>query len=411
MAERENIFGKFLFPNLFRTFRISIHHSQIFAALLGLALIVLTGRLMDIHKTVVVTSYGVTELDTFVLEGPAGLDVFVESHQKSVRLGVFETLWKFMTEHFHGIVKSILVLNLSAAATNTVEIINAIGWAFRYQFFYTSIFFLIFIAVTAAMGGVICRIAALQFAIGEKPGLGESLRFGFKKFFNFFAAPLVPVFIIVCIGIPLIILGLIYSIPYAGDIVMAVFLPLAILIGMIMAIIAIGGAVGFTLMFPSMAYENSDCFDAISQSYEYIYTQPWRFVFYGVLTAVYGAVCYIFVRFFTFSLMLLTYLFIKLGLIGDAKMTQIWPRPEFMNVFNSALREPAANWGQSFASFFVHLWGLIIIGIVISFLISFYFTATTIIYALLRYKIDKTPIDKIYMQAQRFEGNEQLPEK
>jgi len=56
------------------------------------------------------------------------------------------------------------------------------------------------------------------------------------------------------------------------------------------------------------------------------------------------------------------------------------------------------NWSQSIASFLIHLTVLFIVGIVVAFVISFYFSASTIIYALMRDSVDKVPIDEIYIQ-------------
>ena len=44
----------------------------------------------------------------------------------------------------------------------------------------------------------------------------------------------------------------------------------------------------------------------------------------------------------------------------------------------------------------MQIWTLAIIGLTVAFLISFYFTANTIIYALMRNRVDGTELDEIY---------------
>ena len=55
-----------------------------------------------------------------------------------------------------------------------------------------------------------------------------------------------------------------------------------------------------------------------------------------------------------------------------------------------------ANWSQSAAAFLVHLFLLVVVGLVASFLISFYFSANTIIYSLMRNRVDNTAVEDIY---------------
>ena len=129
--------------------------------------------------------------------------------------------------------------------------------------------------------------------------------------------------------------------------------------------------------------------------------------FYTAITAVYGAICYTFVRFFAFLLLLATRLCLQLGVWvenskGVNKLTAIWPEPEFMNFFGSS-NLAAANWPQSVAAFLVHLFLLLIVGLIVSFIISFYFSANTIIYSLMRNRVDNTALEDIYTHFDKVE--------
>jgi hypothetical protein len=274
---------------------------------------------------------------------------------------------------------------------------------------YTLALFVISLAVMSLTGGAICRIAALQFAQGEKPGLTEAIRFGARKFYSFLAAPITPIGIMAITGVFVILLGLVGNIPYVGGLSVGVFLPLALLSAALTAIIAIGAVAGLNLMFPTIAYEDSDCFDAISRSFSYVYAKPWRMGFYTVIAVTYGAICYVFVRCFCFLVLRITYVFLQLGFFnGNAGLTRIWSEPKFANLLSGATS--AANWAESVGVFLVHAWVLVVVGLMVAFVISFYFSANTIIYALMRNRVDKTALDEVYTYAGEFAPISGIPE-
>ncbi len=312
------------------------------------------------------------------------------------RSGVFSTLWQFAATKFQGAVDSVFAFNVPGLVGNIADYFRAVGWALRYHFIYCIIFFVIILAVISIAGGSLCRIAALQFAQGEKPGLTEALRFSAKRFTSFFSAPLAPVGIIIFIGLFIFLLGLVGNIPRAGELLIGIFMLLALIAGALIAIVLIGAVAGFNLMFPSVAYDGSDCFDAISRSFSYVYTKPWRMLFYSAIAAVYGAICYTFVRFFSFLLLGVTYRSLQLGVLGgNRKLIAIWPKPEFRNLLGSS-GLTAANWSESLAGFLVYLSLLAVVGLLAAFIISFYFSANTIIYSLMRNKVDDTALEDIY---------------
>jgi hypothetical protein len=249
--------------------------------------------------------------------------------------------------------------------------------------------------VISVAGGAICRIAALQLARGEKPGLGQALRYSTNKSLSFFSAPLAQVVIIIVIGVFIYLLGLVGSFRWAGELMIGLFMVLALLAGALIAVVIIGAVGGFNLMFPAVAYDGSDCFDAISRSWNYVYSKPWRMVFYTAIAAVYGAICYVFVRFFVFLLLAVPHRVLQMGILYNSKLARIWPKPEYLNLLGSQA-EASANWTESLAAFLVHLMLLAVIGLLVSFVISFYFSANTVIYSLMRNRVDNTAMEEIY---------------
>ena len=396
------IFDNLLFPKIFQTFRMAVQPSKLIIAFLALAVICLAGWLMDFTGTVAATADAqgqITELQVY-MSNPEDVPSYIEKYRDAdSRTGVFSTFWKFGSSRFHEALNCLFAFNLPGVAANVAEYFKATGWVMRYHPLYCIVFFAIELVVISLAGGGLCRIAALQFARGEKPGLTEALNFSTKKFTSFFTAPLAPVAIIIFVGLFIFILGLIGNIPRVGELVVGISMPLALIAGALIAVVSIGAVAGFNLMFPAVAYDGSDCFDAISRSFSYVYAKPWRMGFYTAIAAVYGAICYIFVRFFAFLLFWVTRQLLQFGLWADSgskevnKLSAIWTEPTFMNL----LDWPAAsNWSESVAAFLVYLCLLVVVGLVVSFVVSFYFSANTIIYAALRNKVDNTPLEDIY---------------
>ncbi len=387
-----------LFPKIFQTFRMAIQPSKLIIAFSAIAVLWLAGWIMDRSNTVVTTPYTQnreTELQIYMTD-PQQVETYIESYKQSgSHTGVFSTLWCFAADKFQASLNALFAFNLPAVAANIAEWFKAAGWALKYHTVYCIIFGVIKLAVIALAGGAICRIAALQFAQGEKPGLTEAMRFSTKRFLTFFTVPLAPIGMIIFVGLFIFLLGLIGNLPWLGELIIAVFMPLALIAGSLVAIILIGTAAGFNLMFPAVAYDGSDCFDAIGRSFSYVYAKPWRMGFYTAIAVVYGAICYTFVRFFAFLLLFATHLFLRLGVWAENskeanKLIAIWPEP----AFTSGLA--TANWSQSLAAFLIHLFLLLILGLVVSFVISFYFSANTVIYSLMRKRVDNIALEDVY---------------
>jgi len=396
---------------------MSIQPTKLILAFLALAAICITGRVMDFNETVGVVPSDRPELDAYIsivfprneypdalpndmteldayVTGVLPADLYAATFAETEKkIGVFSTLWNFGARHFHLALTSLAQGNVLGIAKNVAACFNALLWAFRYHTIYSLIFFTVALAMMSLCGGAICRVAALQFAQGEKPGLTEAFQFGRKKFYSFLTAPIVPFAIAAGIGLTIFLLGLVGN--YIS-LMVGLFLPLAFLSAALIALLTIGVLAGFNLMFPAIAYEDSDCFDAISRSFSCVYAKPWHMGFYTATATIYGALCYVFVRFFAFLLLWITRQFLELGFVThDETLANIWPRPNFTDFLGGHAATPT-NWSTSASAFLIYVWVLVVVGLMVSFVISFYFSANTIIYALMRNRVDKTALDEIY---------------
>ncbi len=407
--QASQILENLLFPRIFRSFRMAIQPSKLIIAFGMIAAIGLAGWIMDIPKTVAATpgtNGRETELQIF-MTSPQSVKSYIERYGKSEeQTGVFSTLWHFGRDRFHGILRNLFAMKITAVLDNITEYLRAVGWAVRYHPFYCAIFGVIKLCIVSIGGGAICRIAALQFARDEKPGVTEALRYSLKKFWSFFTVPLVPAGIVIAVGACIFLLGVLGNIPLGlGELIVGLFVWLGLLAGAIVAAVVIGTAAGFNLMFPAIAYDGSDSLDAVSRSFNYVYAKPWRMGFYTITAFVYGAICYIFVRFFAYLLLLATYTGLRLGAGLDSarglpdKIVAIWREPSFGQLL--VYSTETGSLSERGAALLVYLSVLIIVGLVVSFIISFYFSSNTVIYALMRNRVDGTALEEIYTEPEQ----------
>ncbi len=419
-SEMTEYLSKLLFPNVFKTFRIAISPSRMLTALIGVAVVFAAAQLMDIAKPVVTSGeitrgqltaaspngslVYTTELQCYIYS-PEQMETFTKRYENKQRLGVSKVLGNYCMARFNDAVVALVTLRFDRLLWAVGAIVTALLWAIKYHTIYSIVMFFVVLASFSTVGAAICRGAALQLARDEKPGMGQCMRFSMKKFVSLFCAPLAPVILLVSIGLFVTAIGLFINIPYAGEIIGASLFALVLAAGVFMAATVIWAFTGGGLMYPVMAYENSDTFDAISKSFSYVFLKPWRMTLYSLLGAAYGVICYLFVRFFAFMLISLSRAFLELGVWTRAsgneqisKVGAIWAKPEFFNLLGSQMTV-SKNATESLAALLIHLAILAVSGVVAAYVVSFYFSLNTVIYALMRKNVDKTAIEEIYVEA------------
>lgn len=274
-------------------------------------------------------------------------------------------------------------------------------WAFSEHPVFFGIFSVIFLAIWALFGGAVTRIAAVHVARDEKISLKAALKFSIGKFLSFFFAPLIPVGIIYGIGLVVWVAALaLGNIPAVGPILAGILFLLALAGGFVMALVLLGLAGGMHMMYPTIAAEGSDSFDAISRSFSYLYARPWRLLLYTTVALVYGAITFMFVRFFIGMTLSLTRYFVSNGVFLDAPnhtdwFDVAWPTSGNLTYTIDFL---SLGGGQSIAAGLIAFWVYLTIALLGAFAISFYFSANTIIYFLMRREVDATELDDVYIE-------------
>jgi len=268
------------------------------------------------------------------------------------------------------------------------------------------LFYLIgLLAIWSLIGGGITRIAAVELAKDERIELGEATNYSASKFWSYFWSPLVPILGVIFFAFWVWLFALPGRIPWhVGEIwilLCSLGLPLALLAGFLIVLIVIGGVTGLILMFPTISTEGTDAFDAISRAYSYVYSKPWRYIWYCLVALAYGIAVVGFVMVFACYMTSWTLATAQLG-AGEAAFGGIRTFALQTLLGNKEVVQPEGI--QHASGAIVFLWVFIVAALAYGFAVSYACTASTIIYFLMRKAVDGTEMTEVYVEEEEEEA-------
>lgn len=273
------------------------------------------------------------------------------------------------------------------------------------QFLYVLILGLWELAAWALAGGAITRIAGLALARDSRVGLLEGLKFGAFKWPQYFLATLLPLAGVVVLGF---IVGVVYGLIMRADfgvLVMSFFWPLLLLAAFVMAILLLGLLFGWALMWPTISVEGTDSFDALSRSYSYTFHRPIAYLFYVIVAAIIGLLAAYVVQYFVIWTTELAFWSASWGAtsarIQEIKQLRVQLealRGAPAEARNAALQNYSGTlqFGAEVLNFWINC--VVILGA--AYFFSFFWTAATAIYYLLRSSVDGTEPDEVAIDHQ-----------
>ncbi|MEK6642581.1 MAG: hypothetical protein AABZ08_01630 [Planctomycetota bacterium] len=410
------------FTQLFRAFKLAIHPTKIILAFCGIFATYMAGRVLDATWAkescpVVSSTVRESEIEVFCRAGRAETLNWIKQTQdaKEVnRAGVFSLLMRHGRATANQVADGAVSLSVGRIIGGLIVGLMGMAWVFALHPWYGVLFFLLAFAIWGLFGGAVARVAALHATRDERIGLSEALTFSKSKFVGFFAAPLMPVGILLFFGVLLMLGGLVGAIPAIGELLVGIIFFLALIAGFILAFVMIGALVGYCMTFPTIAVEGSDAFDALSRTFSYVYQRPWRTVFYSLVSIGYGSICFLFVKFFVRLMLWATHLFVSVSMnLGGPLLTEattgprpgkldaMWHAPSlsgdtpFYGSFDTGVQLSGISWfGQALIKFWVYgVWGL-----VAAFVVSLFYSSSTLIYLLLRREVDATDMEEVYVE-------------
>jgi len=236
--------------------------------------------------------------------------------------------------------------------------------------------------IWAFFGGAITRLAAVAFARQENVSLGQLAGFVSPRLSAYFVAPLFPIVGTLFMAAFMAALGLLMR-AEIGVLLASFVWPLVLLGAFMMAFLLVGLFFGFPLMWGAISAEGTDSFGALSHSYSYTYQRPLQYLLYGAIAAVVGVLGWYLVSLFAVLIIQLGNWGVSWG-SGNARIESIYG-PVSMG--------SAADTGAAIIEF----WNNCVRTIAFGFVFSYFWSATTVIYFLLRRLIDATELDEVFM--------------
>ena len=424
MTERYSvrlIWGDLALPELASSFRLAIGPIKMILALFAVFVVCLLGFVMDTCSRNVVTGPDkslsdavITELDKYIETTPKKTKEFIGNNVgKYPRKGVFSTLWEFVSDRFHSASTQLLNLtdtnlysNIRYVFLNVWLCIRAVGWALRFHPIYSTLYFSVVFLVFVFTGGAITRCAALEFAKAERPGLFEVIAYAAQNYRSFLVAPLLPLGLVIVFSVVVLVLGMMVAIPVAGEFVMIFSFGFVLFFGLLVTLMTLGTVAGGMLLFPSIAFENTTGLDSIGRSFSYVLTRPTWMVYYFLISGVFGTFFYLVFRLLVFLAIRLTHMLLFAGMMlvdSQDKLQRIWPQPALLN-FSSNTSDPQ-TWSEGIAALVIRGFMLAIVGLLLSYIVSYFFSSASVIYALMRKKIDGVGTEEVYVHLENIHSS------
>jgi len=264
------------------------------------------------------------------------------------------------------------------------------------------------LVVWSLVGGALCRMNALQFATKKRIGVGAALKFSRRQLLGYLVAPFLPLSAILILKGFNWLLGCLASlVPSVGFVVLGIGWVVVLFSGFLMAMLTLGIAIGWPLMIAAISTEDSDGFDGLSRAFGYLIDRPWQAGLYVVSSLPVFAVSRIFV-------VILIILTISLGAAAVEQGAGFHDSASVSHVeysFGNRMGLRAAvvadrlnalltldrsfSWPGNLANNALVVWTVIPCLLCFGFGPSFFWSATTISYFLLRQSDDGTPLDSV----------------
>ncbi|MBX3414153.1 MAG: hypothetical protein KF708_15805 [Pirellulales bacterium] len=244
-------------------------------------------------------------------------------------------------------------------------------------------------AVWAFAASAITRIAAVELALEERLSVGSAIGFARGHWVSCFWAPVFPL-----LGVLLAVLFMSlggWLLRFDSTILLlAIIWPLYLFAGLVMAILLLGLAFGWPLMWPAISSEGTDLFDGISRSYSYVFQRPLHYVFYIFVAAGFGVLAWLLVSFVGNSVIQLS--FWGASFTGGAERTS-----EIMAVATGLENESFGRLGNAGVSLLAFWVGCVRV-LTLGFAFSYFWVSSTAIYLLLRRAADAKEMDEVYTE-------------
>lgn len=262
------------------------------------------------------------------------------------------------------------------------------------------------LAIWAFFGGAIARRAAVELACEEHVGAGAMLRYACKRWPTYFSAPLLLVVGIAASSFGIGLAGILLHWDVTAALAGLFLWPLMLVGGLVITYLLVWLALGWPLMWGATSAEGQDSFDALSRSNQYLFQRPLHYLFYVVVAVLIGWLGWLVVSNFAAAVIALTHWAADWG--ADSSR---WLANGSGSRQVEALLSVGAEIGVvgAFGSGLILFWCGCVKMLAVGFLYSYFWTASTCIYLLLRYDAEATELDEVFLEEEEDEATYGLP--
>jgi hypothetical protein len=333
-------------------------------------------------------------------------------------VGIFRATFEYKFNAFDRLVQSAISLNfgfsqlLAGRNTDPNTVVGSLrsmiyilpSWLYENYPGFLSLLSACVLLILAFFGGALARLAALDATGSSHVPLMSAFGFVSKRYVWFVLTPLMPVIMIVVLGGLLALGGLVFFNVPALDMVGGFLFFIALGLGLAIAILLIFMLSTYPLFYPALVMEGTDSFDAVSRCFGYLVARPWHWLFYSVLSLVYGAVGYVFLGAVIYLTLSVTHACIDMGVMTQmADETSRWhalmPQPRLGQLLYTFDWNGGLGFTGKVTAGMIWVWSFFLTSIIGAYTVSFFYCSNTVIYQLLRQSSEQTRMDEIVAEA------------
>jgi hypothetical protein len=235
-------------------------------------------------------------------------------------------------------------------------------------------------------GGAIARMVGVDVAGRMNMSTADALSFSLRNTLSLSGAMLIPIVLMGALALALKLAGWALLSVTVIDLIGGVAYGLMIVVGLALVLVIVGFAGGQALLAPAVAVEGGDAMDAVQRAYAYVIGRPGRAMLYGVFALVQGAIVFVIARWIVAAALGITDRLATAWLGAD--------RARALLGYGDEASRPIAGW-------LIGEWHSLLWAVLTGFVVSLYFTSSTIVYMLLRRVNDEQDLREVWMEPQR----------